>query len=77
MISYSLWDINKYFVHQTFTLPGLRKLFVTLLMSTVTERKDETFRPNYTLKHTLIGHQAGISAVKFSPDGKWLVTSCK
>ena len=46
-------------------------------MSTVTERKDETFRPNYTLKHTLIGHQAGISAVKFSPDGKWLVTSCK
>lgn len=33
--------------------------------------------PQYRLKATLMGHTRGLSAVKISPDGKWIVTASK
>ena len=32
--------------------------------------------PHYRLRHTLRGHQDSISAVKFSPDGTMLASTC-
>ena len=34
-------------------------------------------RPQYILKYTCEGHDNSESSVKFSPDGKWLASSCK
>ena len=32
-------------------------------------------RPNYQLKHTLVGHEMGAVSVKFSPGGAYLASA--
>ncbi|EGU11351.1 Wdr5 protein [Rhodotorula toruloides ATCC 204091] len=33
-------------------------------------------RPDYSLRFTIEGHKKSISAVRFSPDGRWMASAC-
>lgn len=40
------------------------------------EAADGPGRPDYALRYTIEGHKKSISAVRFSPDGRWMASAC-